>query len=233
MNLLRVLKPVGTLVFYLSFKLDRLRLTRLINRGLKVGRNVYLMTGIEFDYGYPFLIEIGDNCRIAKGVRILAHDATAFRDVGVTRIAPVRILPGTFIGENAMILPGVTIGPRALIAACSFVNRDVGEDTAVAGNPARPYGKYSDVMRAAAENAKVGPVFDKEKIEDGTVMREDVTLALKEHSVAFIRGMPKKDPYYVNTDIAELRTQLSERFRSAISSPSPAEKGMGRGNRHE
>jgi hypothetical protein len=45
----------------------------------------------------------------------------------------------------------------------------VGENIAVAGNPARPYGKYSDVVRTAAENAKAGPVFDKEKIENGTM----------------------------------------------------------------
>lgn len=77
------------------------------------------MEDVEFNLDYPFLIEIGDNCRLSKGVRILAHDATTFRDLGVTRIAPVKILESTFIGERAIILPGVAIGPRTLIAAAS------------------------------------------------------------------------------------------------------------------
>ena len=67
-----------------------------------------------------------------------------FRQFGVTRVSKVRILEGTFIGARAIILPGVTIGPNALIAAGSVVNRDIGEDMCAAGNPARPYGKFSE-----------------------------------------------------------------------------------------
>jgi UDP-2-acetamido-3-amino-2,3-dideoxy-glucuronate N-acetyltransferase len=44
---------------------------------------------------------------------------------------------GASIGANATILCGVTIGENAMVAAASFVTKDVAADTLVAGNPAR------------------------------------------------------------------------------------------------
>ena len=222
---LRLLGPIGSLVSYVNYKVDRLRLAKVISRGLKVGKNVYIMEGVGFDLTYPFLIEIGDNCRISKDVRILAHDATAFRDLGVTRIAPVRILEGTFIGERAIILPGVTIGPRALIAAGSFVNRDIGEDIAVAGNPARPYGRYSDLLTKYSELARSTTVFKKEDIEQGAVLHEDPVRALEDEPIVFVRGTPKKDPYYVNTDYALMQANALRAYDSLRSHASSANAG--------
>ena len=222
---LRILNPVGALVSSVRHTIDRLRLAKLVNRGLKLGKNCYIMEGVEFDAGYPFLIEIGANCRIAKGVRILAHDASAFCDLGVTRIAPVRILEGTFVGERTIILPGVTIGPRALIAAGSFVNRDMGEDVVAAGNPARPYGKFSDVLAKMAETAVSSPIFSKDDIENGAVTQADLIEALTKAPAAFIRGVPKKDPYYVNADYAEIRANTVRAFETEIAArlPRPAD----------
>lgn len=221
MRFLKFLNPFGRLISFINYKVDRLRLNKLIDRGLKVGKNVYIIEQFDFDLVYPFLIEIGDNCRISKGVRILAHDATTFRDLGITRIAPVKILEGTFIGERAIILPGVTIGPRALIAAGSVVNRDIGEGKAAAGNPARPYGNYSDLLRKYREIAMTSTVFKKEDIENGKVTPEDIITTLQKKSVAFIRGMPQQDPYYINADIDELRTKalrVHEELSTSLSS---------------
>jgi acetyltransferase-like isoleucine patch superfamily enzyme len=44
---------------------------------------------------------------------------------------------GASIGANATILCGLTIGENAMVAAGSFVTKDVAADTLVAGNPAR------------------------------------------------------------------------------------------------
>jgi len=222
MLLLKLLKPIGAAVSYVNCKVDRLRLAKLISRGLKVGSNVYIMQDVEFDLGYPYLIEIGDNCRISKGVRILAHDATVFRDLGVTRLAPVRILEGTFIGERAIILPGVTIGPRALIAAGSFVNRDVGEGAMVAGNPARPYGKYADMREKYRKLVASGTVMKKEDMEQGTVTPDEIVGLLREQPVAFVRGVPSKDPYYVNATYDEMRDDAVRAYARVASQPQPA-----------
>ena len=228
MSLLKLLKPLGASFSYLNFKVDRLRLATLIGRGLKIGRNCYIMEGVEFDLGYPFLIEVGDNCRISKGVRVLAHDATAFRDLGVTRIEPVKILKGTFIGERAIILPGVTIGPRAIIAAGSVVNRDIGPNLVAGGNPARPYGKYSDLVMRSRERLTEASVVKNEDIALGKVTKDALVGFLKEKPFAFVRGMPRKDPYYVNTDYEAMRAHIEHLYELATSEPSSPESDQSR-----
>lgn len=225
MSFLRIFKPIAQLRSYTAYRIERWRLKRLMERGLKVGKSCYIAPDVDFDYGYPFLIEIGDNCRISKGVRILAHDATTFRDLGITRLAPVRILEGTFIGEQALIMPGVTIGPRALIGAGSFVNRDIGEDMAAAGNPARPYGKYSDLLDRSAQKARTSPMFLKSECEDGSITDDDLAASLQEASSAFVRGVPKSDPYYIHADYEVVRADAERAFsaRFASSPPEPAD----------
>lgn len=211
-TLVNLLKPIGMLVSYIHYKLDRLRLAKLIQNGLKVGKNVYIMEDVEFDRGYPYLIEIGDNCRIGKGVRILAHDATTFRDLGINRLAPVRILEGCFIGERAIILPGVTIGPRTLIAAGSVVNRDIGDDRVAAGNPARPYGSFTELLDRYRVVASTATIFKKEELENGTITTEQVRNTLSKEEVAFTRGVPQRDPYYINADFNEMRSAATRAY---------------------
>jgi len=213
MAVLKLLNPVGALVSFIRYKTDRLRLHKLIKRGMKVGKNVYINEKVEFDLNYPYLIDIGDNCRISIGVRILAHDATTFRELGVTRIAPVKILDGTFIGERAIILPGVTLGPNAMVAAGSVVNRDVPEGKAVAGNPARAYYNYSDIIMKYIEIIKSGIVFDKTLIENEKITREDIIKALEANNIAFIKGVPRDDPYYINADYKQLRKEAIQAYK--------------------
>ena len=208
----KLLKPITWLIGFTKFKVDRLRLRKLISRGLSVGRNVYFFQDVEIDPGYPFLIEIGDNCRISKGVTILAHDATTFKDLGITRVAPVKILEGSFIGQGAIILPGVTIGPRALIAAGSVVNRDIPEGKAAAGNPARPYSSYSEIIEKYKEMAPTQQIFDFIDIERGVIKPKDIKNALKNNQLIFVRSVPTRDRYYVNTDMKEIRENAQQLY---------------------
>ena len=201
----RWFNPLGAIWSYLHYTRDRLRLQKLMSRGLKIGRNVYIMEDVAFDLNYPFLIEIGDYCRISKDVRILAHDATTFRELGITRIARVRILEGSFIGERAIILPGVTIGPHAMIAAGAVVNRDIAPGKAAAGNPARPYCNCTDLLHKYRDIARGSEVFDKQDIECGLIGPGDLVRATGNGKGAFLRGIPHRDPYYVNADMAHLR----------------------------
>jgi len=217
MSLVNLLRPIGKLVSYVDYKVDRLRLARLMQRGMRVGRNVYIQKNVDFDPVYPFLIEIGDNSRISREVRVSAHDATIFRDLGVTRIAPVRILEGSFIGARATILPGVTIGPRAVIAAGALVNRDMGEGVMAAGNPARPYAKYADLLEKYAEAVRSSPVFAKDDMERGATSPDDVLRAFAHHPVAFVRGTPKRDPFYVNADFEQMGTSAMRAYEATVS----------------
>jgi maltose O-acetyltransferase len=220
MLILKLLKPISSLISYYNYKYDRLRLAERVKRGLKVGKNVYISEHVEFDIVYPFLIEIGDNCRISKDVRILAHDATTFRELGVTRVAPVKILDGTFIGERVIILPGVTLGPNAMIAAGSVVNRDITEDKLAAGNPARPYGNYSELLQKYFEIARSSNIFNNSDIESGAVSADMIRKAIEKNSLAFTHGVPISDPYYVNTDMDALRKNAVQAYEKLLRSGS-------------
>jgi len=215
--ILNLLKKINRIVTYISFKRDRLRLKSLVNRGLKVGKNVYIFQDVEFDSGYPFLIEIGDNCRIGKNVLILAHDATTFKELGITRLAPVKILEGSFIGQRAVILPGVTIGPRAMVAAGSVVNRSVPEGRAVAGNPARPYTTYAEILERVGSDARDENIFDFGDIETGSLTADAIKERIDRDGIAFVKTVPSNDPFYVNTDMGEIRRKAEDHYAKFIS----------------
>ncbi|MEH6582660.1 MAG: DapH/DapD/GlmU-related protein [Halioglobus sp.] len=122
-------------------------------------------TPIYFDYGvyikFPWLVEIGDNVSINRGVEFYSdffggnsivigsdviiapnarfhaadHDlsGSSFSHSGKT----IRVGDNVWIGASAIILPGVSIGDGAVVGAGSVVTRDVPENTVAVGNPAR------------------------------------------------------------------------------------------------
>jgi len=200
-----------------------------MHNGLKVGRNVYISHSVTFDHRFPFLIEIGDNCRISAGTIILAHDATVFRDLGITRLAPVKILDNSFIGINSIILPGVTIGPNAVISAGSVVNRDIGEGKIAAGNPARPYGNYVEILEKYKSNVKDAMIIREEEMDSGFEKKHEILESLKKNLIAFVCGMPSMDPYYVNTDMGQIRTKTMDDFgRLMMNTVSPTDGDQGK-----
>lgn len=51
----------------------RIKVAHLRKRGMKIGNGCQILNG--FDFGSePYLISIGDNVRIASGVKIMTHD---------------------------------------------------------------------------------------------------------------------------------------------------------------
>jgi carbonic anhydrase/acetyltransferase-like protein (isoleucine patch superfamily) len=126
-------------------------------------------------------------------------------------------LEGSFIGQRAIILPGVTIGPRAMVAAGSVVNRNVPEGRAVAGNPARPYTTFAEIFERMGSEAHENNIMDIEDIEKGIMTVDNIRRTIDRHEIAFVKSIPKCDPFYVNTDMEEHRKyakELYERFKT-------------------
>jgi maltose O-acetyltransferase len=124
----------------ISILLQRRRnkyLNNLIEKGLKLGKNVQLVDTFFFDPSHCFLISIGDNCVICPNVRLIAHDASTYMLLGYTKIGLINIKENCFIGDSTIVLPNVTIGPNSIIGSGSVVTKDVPPGSIATGNPAK------------------------------------------------------------------------------------------------
>ncbi len=84
----------------------------------------------------PVILE--NDCTVAQeaylctGTHDLSHPDTPLLTGTIT------VGAHAFIGLRAIVLPGVSIGANAIVGAGAVVTRDVPQQCAVAGNPAKP-----------------------------------------------------------------------------------------------
>ena len=102
----------------------------------------------------PAYVRLGNNVRLS-GCTLFGHDGSvnmlaAAYGLVLDRTGKIDIRDHVYIGHGAVVLPGVTIGPYALVAAGAVVNRDVPENSIVAGVPARPIGALDAYARRLA-----------------------------------------------------------------------------------
>lgn len=123
---------------------------------VKVGAGTWIGPWVMLD-GSGDEISIGSTCSISAGVHIYSHDTVLWAISGgklARRTGPVQIGHCVYIGSQSVVRFGVNIGEMAVIAANSFVNRDVPARTIVGGSPAVPIG------RVEGQNETVRLVFD-------------------------------------------------------------------------
>ncbi len=127
---------------------NRKRIEQLRRQGVRIGEGCLILT--TYFSTEPYLIQIGDRVGIASGVRFITHNALAFRlretYPNFQAFAPISVGDGVIIGLNAIILPGTVIGKDCFINAGAVVHGSIPDDSAVGGNPARVFGKMSDMM---------------------------------------------------------------------------------------
>ena len=116
---------------------NKLRLNRLIRDGLTVGDHCYIDPKAFIDGVFPWMISIGNNCRITVNVTILAHDSSTAALLGVTKVGSVSIGNNCFIGAGSIILPNVHIGNNVIIGAGSVVTHDIPDNSVAVGTPAK------------------------------------------------------------------------------------------------
>lgn len=106
--------------------------------GVKIGENCFIST--REMTGEPYLITIGNNVQITRGVMIHCHgggNAIRRQYPDFDAFGKVVIEDWAYIGAGSQIMPGVTIGEGAIVGAGSIVTRSVAPYTVVGGNPAK------------------------------------------------------------------------------------------------
>ena len=103
---------------------------------IKIGRNVFINHACSFlDLGG---ITIEDDVLIGPSVSLITENHPV--DPAKRKyldLKSILIKRNAWIGAGATILPGVTIGENAIVAAGAVVNKDVPDNTIVAGVPAK------------------------------------------------------------------------------------------------
>jgi len=115
--------------------------------GVKFGENCTISTK-NFS-AEPFLITIGDNVRILKGVSFYTHGGMwIFRKEypNLDYFGKINIGNNCFIGDDAKLMPGITIEDNCIIGAGAVVTKMVPKGSIVAGNPIVYIGKSSDFI---------------------------------------------------------------------------------------
>ncbi|SYZ77255.1 acyltransferase [Trichococcus shcherbakoviae] len=112
------------------------------NLGVCIGEGCEVYSGVSFG-SEPYLIEIGNNVRITKGVNFITHDGGVWvlRNTGIAKdsdiFGKIKIGNNVHIGINSVIMPGVSIGDNVIVAVGAVVTKNVPSNTVVAGVPAK------------------------------------------------------------------------------------------------
>ena len=129
------------------------KLKKLRKRGLVIGEGCEILNGYNFG-SEPYLVEIGDNVRITRGVNITTHDGGIWvlrrkypELSNMDRFGKVRIGDNCHIGMNSLIMPGVTIGKNCIIGAGAIVTHDIPDDSVAVGVPARVIETVEEYMK--------------------------------------------------------------------------------------
>jgi len=108
-------------------------------RGVTVGKGTFIGSEVFIDDACPEGVIIEDNVTILAGAMLLAHAyyPRHLEHVLTGTSKGLRICRGAYIGVRCVLLPGITIGENAVVAAGAVVNKDVPNNTLVAGVPAK------------------------------------------------------------------------------------------------
>lgn len=82
-------------------------------------------------------LEIGEGTLFAPGVKIISANHSLDNYALSDEAEPIRIGKRCWIGTNAVILPGVQLGDNVVVGAGSVVTKSFGDNSIIAGVPAR------------------------------------------------------------------------------------------------
>jgi acetyltransferase-like isoleucine patch superfamily enzyme len=117
---------------------------KLIKKGFSIGNRTIFYdpeTNI-IDYQTPFLLRIGDDVQITKGVSFINHgyDWAVLKKLNGEMLGsrgPISIGNNVFIGINTVFLKNSSVGDNVIVGAASLVTKKFGSNVVIGGNPAK------------------------------------------------------------------------------------------------
>lgn len=145
-----VLNKVDLLCFKIKKNLipKKIRSEEYVNylktMGISIGQGTYFFSPYttNVDIQRPWMLKIGEYCKITSGVIILAHDysrSVVRRKYGeiVGEAKETIIGDNVFIGMNSIICMGSHIGNNVIIGAGSVITGTIPDDSVVGGVPGK------------------------------------------------------------------------------------------------
>jgi acetyltransferase-like isoleucine patch superfamily enzyme len=120
----------------------RAELVKIRAGGVKLGNNCEVYPGVSFG-SEPYLIDMGNNVRLTKGVTFITHDGGIWtlRNLGLLEGADIfgviKVGDNVHIGINSIIMPGVNIGSNCIIGCGAVVTKDIPDNSIAVGVPAK------------------------------------------------------------------------------------------------
>lgn len=133
----KIIKVFKTIKNKLLFTFNPISYLRSI--GVKIGDGCRIAS---YNFGSePYLIEIGNDCHITKGVKFINHDGGVWvfrkRNENFDVFGKIKIGNNVYIGNDCVIMPGVEIGNNCVVGASSVITKSIPDNSVVAGVPAR------------------------------------------------------------------------------------------------
>ena len=106
----------------------------LKKNGTKIGNNSEIYGDVSFG-SEPYLIEIGNNVRIASGTKLITHDGGVWvlRNLNfpsnLDLFGKIKIGNNVHIGMNCVIMPNVKIGNNCIIGCSAVVTKDIPDNS--------------------------------------------------------------------------------------------------------
>lgn len=132
--------------------------------GVRIGENVRIIWFPRFG-SEPYLVKIGNNVTITRGVTFLTHDGgvALFRNElpGLNVFGEIIIGNNVFIGTNSTIMPNVTIGNNVVVAAGSVVTKNLESNYVYGGIPAKKIKNIAEYKKSVLAKSLI--IIEKDK----------------------------------------------------------------------
>ena len=149
-------------VFQALFSKERDIFKELERKGCNIPdstrRSMHSPGGI--DTVFPWLVEIGENCKISTQVFFFTHDASTSIPCRALKVGKITIGDNVFIGHKVTILPGVSIGDNTIVGANSVVLSDCEPNSVYAGNPAKFICSIDEIIKKRSIEMATKPIFE-------------------------------------------------------------------------